>query len=309
MQRYLAFAVIALGGTALAVWVVAQVLSWIGNGLTSASNSITAWRRRRAALANQKKLEHERLKEEKRLEDKRQREEAARLAEQEQIAQFRGEHPAQIVGVPNLATVSTGVTVLKDFVAKADAYRPKFNSSYDTKFRTVYFSFPFEFFFPRDCEGSSNGPAPEPWTITLDSLVGPRGRDLGSVYKSVISMQSFPCVAPTIVFDPVTPPKYPEVSRPRWDIKIVTADTGGEVDFRVEMLRKIYATEIAQAEKLRQMASDIEELRKRAEEAKDLMDIHIAKERLAYQEAQNSLTAQYNGCRQNWEQQCNMISN
>jgi Restriction endonuclease len=69
------------------------------------------------------------------------------------------------------------------------------------------------------------------------------------------------------------------------------------------MLRKVYATEIAQAEKLRRMADDFEELRRRAEEAKDLMDIHIANERLAYQEAQNSLTAQFNSCKSDWEQQ------
>src|SRR5262245_30276426 len=116
-------------------------------------------------------------------------------------------------------------------------------------------------------------------------------------------MQDFPCTAPAAVFDPVAPPDYPRISLPRWDIKIVTADTGGEIDFRVDMRRKAYAAELAQTEKLRQMATDIEECRKNAEEAKDLMDIHITNERLAHREAQNSLTAQFNSRKRDWDQQ------
>jgi hypothetical protein len=135
MQRYLLFAVIAIGGIALALWVVAEVLGWIGNGLTSASHSITAWRQRRAALTNQKKLEH-----------KRQRDEAARRADEEQISQFRRQHPAQIVGVPDLAPLNKAVTVLTEFVTKADAYRPKLTSSFDTKFRAMQFFFSLRIF-------------------------------------------------------------------------------------------------------------------------------------------------------------------
>jgi hypothetical protein len=276
MLRYLLIAVISIGGLGLALWVMAEVLG----GLATGSSSITTWRQRRAVLANQRKLE-----------DQRQREEAKRRAEEEQISQFRRQHPAQIVGVPDLAALNNAVTVLNEFVAKADAYRRKFGPSFDTKFRAVQFSFPFEFFFPRNCQGSSDGPDPDQWAITLDSLVVPKGRDLRSIYQSVISMEDFPCAPPTAaVFNLGAPPEYPRINLPHWDIKIVTA--GGEIDFRVDTLRKAYATEIAQAEKLRQMADDFEEVRRRAEEAKDLMDNQIAKERLAY-----------NSCKQSWEQQ------
>jgi Restriction endonuclease len=266
MQRYLLIAVISIGGLGLALWLMTEILVGIVN-LASAD-----WRQRRAALANQKKLE-----------------------------KFRRQHPAQIVGVPDLAALSNTVTVLKGFVANADAYRrQKFTPSFDTKFRAVCFSFPFESFFPRDCEDSGDGPHPEPWAATLDSLVVPRGRDLRSIYKGVISMQDFPCTAPGLGFDPGAPPEYPPISLPPWDIKIVAADTGGEINFRVDMLQKVYATEIAQAENLRRMADDFKELRRRAEEAKHLMDTHIANERLAYREA---LTKEFNSCKQNWEQQ------
>ena len=46
------------------------------------------------------------------------------------------------------------------------------------------------------------------------------------------------------------------------------------------MLRKMYATEIAQAKNLRRTANQLLELQKRAEEAKDLMDIHIARRKV-----------------------------
>jgi restriction system protein len=107
----------------------------------------------------------------------------------------------------------------------------------------------------------------------------------------------------TVAFDLIAAPKYPRITLPRWDVKIIAPETGGEIDFRVDMLRKVYATEVAQAEKLQRMAAEIEDLKKTAEEAKDLMDIHIANEELAYQEAMNSLTAQFNSHKKDWEQQ------
>ena len=116
-------------------------------------------------------------------------------------------------------------------------------------------------------------------------------------------MNDFPCTAPTVAFDPIAAPDYPPITLPGWDVKIVAAETGVEIDFRVDMLRKVYATEVAQVENLKRMVTDIEDLIKMAGEAKDLMDIHIANEQLAYREAQNSSTAQFNACKQNWEQQ------
>jgi hypothetical protein len=185
MARLLLPILITLGAIGLAFGLLALagvVLQQIGEGLRSAFNSAM----RRAALASQRA-------DQKRLENKQKREEVVRRTEEGQISQFRHQHPAQIVGVPDLAALNGAVTALNDFVAKAEAYRrQKFTPSFDTKFRSVTFSFPFEFFFPRDCEGSSDGPDPDPWETTLDSLVVPRGRDLRSVYKSVISMQDFP---------------------------------------------------------------------------------------------------------------------
>jgi hypothetical protein len=130
-NNFALFALIAI----FTIWLVAL--------LKYPFNSAMTWGRRRAALASQRANQ-------KKSESQQKREEVARRTEVEQLSQFRREHPAQIVGVPDLARLSDAITALKNFVAKADAYRPKFTLPYDTKVREVRFSFPFEFFFHRD---------------------------------------------------------------------------------------------------------------------------------------------------------------
>jgi hypothetical protein len=76
-------------------------------------------------------------------------------------------------------------------------------------------------------------------------------------------------------------------------MKIVTADTGGEIDFRVEGLRKMYAKEIAQVDKLTEMAQQIEALQKKGDEANDFMEIHIANERLALHQKERIYEEQF----------------
>jgi restriction endonuclease len=88
-------------------------------------------------------------------------------------------------------------------------------------------------------------------------------------------------------------PEYPRITLPKWDMKIVTADTGGEIDFRVEGLRKMYAKEIAQVDKLTEMAQQIEALQKKADEANDFMEIHIANERLALHQKERIYEEQF----------------
>ena len=148
MPRYALIALIAIGGVGFILWVVVMVLAQIGEGLKSASNSVTTWRRQRAVLAAKRAIQ-------KQLEDQRKREDALRTArenkrreEEEQISQFRRQHPAKIIGLPDFDAVKTAIALLDDFEVDANAYRPTFTLPSDMKFRDVYFSFPFEFFFP-----------------------------------------------------------------------------------------------------------------------------------------------------------------
>jgi restriction system protein len=216
---------------------------------------------------------------------------------------FRQRHPAKVVGVSDLGALTNAVTVLNKFVVEADAYRPLFNRPYKI-FREVELSFPFERFFARNCQFSGDGPDPYPWTTTLESLVVLPAEDLRSFYELVISKEAFPYNEPTVTtFDPPPPPEYAHVEVPRLSPKIVSADTGREIDFRVHRLRNVYAAEIAQVEKLKGLANQADELKKKAEEAKNLMNIHITNEQLAYRETWNSLTTEFNSCKQSWEKQ------
>src|SRR5262249_10938606 len=223
------------------IWIAVIIFEATGKGV----DALAIWHRKQSLLsakrANQKRLENQ---------------EKARRAEEERISKFRATHPAQIVGIPDLPALKNAVTRLNDFVAAADAYRPEFKLSFsDIQFRDVHFSLPSEFFFPRDCEGSRDGPDPQRWETTLDSLVTPRAGDLRSIYSSVIAANAFPSEAPIPTFD-ASPPRFPQIDLPRWEIKIVTVNTGGEIDFRVDKLRKMYATEITRVEKLKGMAKE-----------------------------------------------------
>src|SRR5262249_41097273 len=72
---------------------------------------------------------------------------------------------------------------------------------------------------------------------------------------------------------------------PLSDIKIVTDDARKKFLTR---LRKLYTRKLSRAEKLKQAANQLQNefanQRRKAEEARDLMDVHIATERLAYDE-------------------------
>jgi hypothetical protein len=167
-------------------------------------------------------------REQKKLEDKRRREEAIRIVRE---------------SAPELAALRKAATVLRDFVAHANAYRPKFI----TRFALMSF-------FPRDYEGTGDGPDPEPWVTTVDNLLVPKAHELRSIYTKCS-------------FDPPPPPEYPRVELPLSDIKVVTDDARRKFLIR---LRKLYTRELSQAEKLQQAANQLQkqskgERRKRLE--------------------------------------------
>ena len=123
-----------------------------------------------AEQAKQQREQAKQQREQKKLEDKRRREEAIRIVRE---------------SAPELAALRKAVTDLRDFVAHANAFRPKFiRPSYMT-FREVRFSFPFDDFFPRNSEGSGDGPDPEPWVTTVDNLLVPKAHELRSILHAM----------------------------------------------------------------------------------------------------------------------------
>src|SRR5262249_21077403 len=135
---------------------------------------------------------------------------------------------------------------------------------------------PFDDFFPRNSEGSSDGPDPEPWVTTVDNLLVPKAHELRSIYTQCMNTNTFPCSAPVLSFDPPPPPEYPQVELPPSDTKI-EADRGF-----VKRLQKLFTFSRARnlKEAANQLKNELAELRRKAEEAKDLIDIQLASERL-----------------------------
>jgi len=115
MSSLALIAVIAFVTIGLVVWIV------------DAANSA-------AERAEQERLEAKQQREQKKLEDKRRKEEAIRIVSE---------------SAPELAALRKAITVLRDFVADANAYRPKFI----TRFLHSLMSF-----FPRNYEGTSDWP-------------------------------------------------------------------------------------------------------------------------------------------------------
>jgi restriction system protein len=174
----------------------------------------------------------------------------------------RREEAIRIVqeSAPELAGLRNAVAVLRHFVARANAYRPKFTPPSDLSFWQVRFSFPFNVDFPRDCEGSGDGPDPEPWVTTVDNLLVPEAHELRAIYTK----------------SNTAPPEYPQVELPLSDTKIVPDDATKKL---LVLLRKLVTFQLSQHRKLQeatnQLQNEFAEQKRKAEEARDLMNIHI----------------------------------
>jgi hypothetical protein len=268
MSTLALIALIAIGGIALVGWIIDSA-------------------KQQKFEAERQRVEAKRQREQKKLEDRWRTEEAITLVRD---------------NAPELAALREPVTVLRNFVAQANAYRPTFVRPSNLSFRQVHFLFPFDLFFPhRDCEGPSDGPDPEPWVTTVDNLLVPKAHDLRSIYEQCMGRNTFPCSAPILSFDPPAPPEYPQVELPPSEIKI---DAGRKFLIR---LRKLFTREPSQAEKLQQAANQLQNefavQKRKAEEARDLMDNHVTCETLAYRQTQQFLTTEFNFAKRNYEQQ------
>jgi len=210
----------------------------------------------------------------------------ALAAEITQIEDFRRLHRAQIVGLPDLQLLTRVSELLDEFTASVKSYRPQI-SPYDDRFRSVSFSYPFEFFFPRK-NSADEGPSPEPWETKLDSLAIHGTRLVQSIYDGLSSACEFPVKEPSIVFDLRPAPKLPDVQLPKWSIKIVAAENGREIDIRSDYMAKVYAPEVKQAQALRRAAGalqdEIKQKWKEAEEEQELMDLFVANQGLKLKE-------------------------
>ena len=298
------FVVLAIAG--FACWLGFLILSGFVDGLRSLCKGIVGslknFSARRVERKRQLLLEREERTKQLLLE----REERTKQAEQQEMADFRRRNSVQIAGLPDFDLLKRTINQLDIFIAAANSYRPQFTSLYDDRFRTTNFSYPFEFFFPRN-NNSDDGPDPEPFQITLDSLAIPDGRELQPIYNGLPSASEFPAKEPSIIWDPPPAPQQPNATLPAWAIKIISSEDGSEIDVHADILTRVYAAEIAQRDALQHRAAALQlEFKKKLEEAHeahDMMELFIANENLKFRDLKQSISAEYQARKKRFEQQ------
>ena len=173
------------------------------------------------------------------------------------------------------------------------------------RFRSVSFSYPFEFFFPRkNC--SDDGPDPDTWQTTLDSLPIKAGRPLRPIYNSLSAAAEFPVKDPAIELDLRPLPRLPDIQLPSWSIKIIDRQTGGEIAAQSDILRNAYGPEIKQVNALRRTADELHAMIKKkiekAREEQELMDLHTTNQKLKAKELKLSVSAEFRACKKQFEE-------
>jgi restriction system protein len=145
-------------------------------------------------------------------------------------------------------------------------------------------------------------PPANPERFTIDSLLIPKAHELRTIYERCIETNDFPCSAPILSFDPPPPPQYPRLALSASDIE---STEDARKNLLVRRLGEVLTLKLSQAWKLEEAAielrSELARLKRQAEEARDLMDIHIANERLACREKQKYLSAEFNSCKTLYE--------
>ena len=136
-------------------------------------------------------------------------------------------------------------------------------------------------------------------SLRLITCLFPRRMNSARFTRKCMATNTFSCSAPILSFEPPPPPEYLQVELPLSDTKI-EADRGF-----VKRLQKLFTFSRARnlKEAANQLKNELAELRRKAEEAKDLIDIQLASERSTYRETQNSLTTEFNVAKRNYEQQ------
>lgn len=194
---------VGLFGVGFVGWIIFTVSKAIWDGVYSSVEGIV-----RHVKANRARREEEKAQ-------------AALEREKLQIEEFRQRNPAQIVGLPNLALLKQISDQLDEFIANARL------------------KWPLELLFLRD-NSTDDGPDPEPWQTTLDSVVIQAGRPLKSIYNELGVLEA--------------PAQLPKMQLPSWSIKILETETGREIDVRSGIAAQAYAPEIEQVETLRHTA-------------------------------------------------------
>lgn len=288
MARYALILILAIGGLWVAFLILgatlnvaAQLLGATAQALAYPFYALPRWWRHRQALnaqrSQQLQLEaHERV----------------RRADAERIDTFRNLHPVRIVGTPDIASVRAMVNLLDNFITASNTFRPTFERDVDTRFRQAQYV-PIRLVRRYEEEAG----APIAWEMNPSDLVIAQGSSIVRLYGEVSTSIGFPFQAPALVFNPPAPPTKPIIELPKWNVRLVWANDGTQLDLTSDTLQSTYASEIERLSIIRKHIETLNtDLRRRAQEASeamDLMDIHLAYESLKFKEFKESILREY----------------
>jgi Restriction endonuclease len=224
---------------------------------------------------------------------------------------YRSENPVRLVGIPNPDAFRRAFTLLDEFTAAANGYRPTLPTGVDTRFRT--YRFPAHMFaLVRPHPASLSGTEPRKVTLTAANVLMGDGIDLSSVYARAAATCEFPCHPPTYQYPPSQAPApkpiFPSMSAPpKAAVRLVTTD-GIDVDGSGELQAKAYEAELQRVTSLnsqaRQLHASFDQKYAAALEAHDLMEIHLADLALRWRDAEASLLSEFEQTKKSYEEDC-----
>lgn len=295
-MSYALIAILAIGALALAFFILqavlqitAELLQAIGRAIAYPFRAVPDWRKRRAALAALK-AQQQRIE----------RQQKQRDAESEEADSYRRRHPVRIVGAPDQTLVNKIASLLDQFVAAANSFRPIFDPLVvDTRFRNIKYM-PLD--FARSCEQEID--APVECAMTPDDIIIAPGASIKRAYGAV-DVTQFPVGRPAVVFDVSAAPKRPSGSLPQSNVRLVGVNDATPVDITSDMARRAYASELKKIAEVVQSIKLLEGKLQAANEAYELMEIHLAHQSLLARQFANTIAQEYDACSRRYQADAN----
>jgi hypothetical protein len=238
---------------------------------------------------------------------------AYRLAQEqhERGQAYRAQNPVRVVGIPNPDAFRRAFTLLDEYAAAANAYRPSLPAGGDTRFRA--YRFPAHMFaLARPHPASLSNTDPRKISLTPADVLMGGGADLSSIYGRAATTCEFPCDAPTFRYSstevPALKPDFPGVAAPpKAAVRLVTSD-GLDVDDRDELQATAYEAELHRVTALnaqaRQLHTTFDQKYTAALEAQDLIEIYLADLALKWRDAEATLFREFEQAKKNYEEEC-----
>ena len=281
--------VIALGLLALIGYAIVYLLQLLGQGVGTVSKNLEERRKVREQKAAERHTSAERAK----------------------IDAYRSQNPVRLIGLPNPEAYRRSFELLDDFTTAANGYRPQLPRNLVYRFRAYRFpTTAFELLRPHP--SSLSGTEPRKLTITAEDTVMHEGADMARLYASLHNACEFPCEPPVLRFQPEAvpspKPSFPSVKPPpKVRVRVVAAD-GREIVGDEPPHGRAYMYELDRAASLNSQTIFLQQTFQQkyavAQEASELMEIHLGDLALKWREAEAALLQEFESAKAAYEREC-----